>query len=96
MNHPNNTFREEEEKKLRESYNSFLIGFTSISRGVNPDDTETADFWIKEIHDSHKRLVEKLVGEIENAIAEPTELEDIKIYNTALKDAISIINQTLK
>jgi hypothetical protein len=40
----------------------------------------------------HKAELENIKGEIENAIAEPTELKDVKIYNIALQDAISILD----
>lgn len=40
----------------------------------------------------HKAELESIKGEIENSIAEPTELEDVRIYNIALKDTISILD----
>lgn len=44
------------------------------------------------LQQEHKAELESIKGEIENSIAEPTELEDVRIYNIALKDTISILD----
>ena len=49
-------------------------------------------FFITKKDQEHKAELESIKGEIENSIAEPTELEDVRIYNIALKDTISILD----
>ena len=59
----------------------------------NYDDLmEFTKFFITKKDQEHKAELESIKGEIENSIAEPTELEDVRIYNIALKDTISILD----
>lgn len=111
MNHPNNTFREEDK--------AIIIGGIVMSCGniFNENGQEISakvgEYMIsemeKQIHDSHKRLVEKLVGEIEQKLKRTKSLpENISVEyremsekydlwtEEVLDKTIGLINQTLK
>jgi hypothetical protein len=91
---PNNTFRNSEDKRFDETFDTTkTVGSNhfSISTGM-----ELKSF----LHDSQRRLVEKLVGELRIIRDEKYPIENIstayaRIHIPLVERIIALINQTL-
>jgi hypothetical protein len=90
----NNTFRESEDKRFDEEFYDSNLGYVTL----HDTGAETVKSFL---HDSQRRLVEKLVGEVKN------QMHSQKFtgmygefarggYDTAINEFLILINQTLK